>query len=621
MIPPVELTEAFADRLASLCAEARAHLAAEPERGAMKLADPNPQSEAWAWGVNVQIIGADGAVEPDPFGHAERMRMEMPPIPAPWSLYGHDPTLGTYADVLHHAEALAHRHAERLARELARCLDLVAEDVRAALNVPALVNAWPIEGSGLDGGDREALVFHVVGLIADLATGRRPLSDTEAWYGWAWGAGIDAERTRVSGPVPEGVAAWAGREPRTSSAPWRSLHGPLLVYRAELVARIELFALDAEREARRRVRELVDAPHAGEAHFAAVAGVLASYPDDALAIEARFSPSRCGEYAGRLWAEARRIFPITSGRVFRDPPPADEDAARETTAETPALRVDVDFAAELTRGDLRGKTAAAMLVGAVERLDLVDSPQVLIPGTERAPAGSLYALWLDEKEGAPRWLWQLTRELWLSVWKPALEEDRERTRRRGMYGGVSVLALAVNQAVTAVLDGNRTGELHGEQLILFAPDNREVGRIELARIDIRIHARLVALLAEAPPAVDALFTLALRRGFERWREMPRDGLGDGQLLIDGNRFKPYKKIPHTCIIKGDGKYASIAAASILAKTYRDEYMQQLHRAFPYYGWDKNKAYGTAMHREAIEKYGLCKYHRVSFNINPVNTHQ
>ena len=95
----------------------------------------------------------------------------------------------------------------------------------------------------------------------------------------------------------------------------------------------------------------------------------------------------------------------------------------------------------------------------------------------------------------------------------------------------------------------------------------------------------------------------------------------GQLLIDGNRFKPYKKIPHTCIIKGDGKYASIAAASILAKTYRDEYMQQLHRAFPYYGWDKNKAYGTAMHREAIEKYGLCKYHRVSFNINPNNTQQ
>jgi len=88
------------------------------------------------------------------------------------------------------------------------------------------------------------------------------------------------------------------------------------------------------------------------------------------------------------------------------------------------------------------------------------------------------------------------------------------------------------------------------------------------------------------------------------------------LLIDGNRFKPYKKITHHCIIKGDGKYASIAAASILAKTYRDEFMQKAHAAFPYYGWDKNKGYGTALHRKAIEDHGLCKYHRKSFNILP-----
>jgi len=93
----------------------------------------------------------------------------------------------------------------------------------------------------------------------------------------------------------------------------------------------------------------------------------------------------------------------------------------------------------------------------------------------------------------------------------------------------------------------------------------------------------------------------------------------GLLLVDGNRFKPYTNIPHECIIKGDGKYASIAAASILAKTYRDEYMQQLHKEFPYYGWDKNKAYGTDIHRKAIENYGLCKYHRKSFNINPGKT--
>jgi len=86
------------------------------------------------------------------------------------------------------------------------------------------------------------------------------------------------------------------------------------------------------------------------------------------------------------------------------------------------------------------------------------------------------------------------------------------------------------------------------------------------------------------------------------------------LLVDGNRFKQYKDIKHKCIIEGDGKYASIAAASILAKTYRDEYMQQLHNEFPHFGWNQNKGYGTAIHRKAIQEHGLCKYHRKSFNI-------
>ena len=86
------------------------------------------------------------------------------------------------------------------------------------------------------------------------------------------------------------------------------------------------------------------------------------------------------------------------------------------------------------------------------------------------------------------------------------------------------------------------------------------------------------------------------------------------LLIDGNRFKTYKTIAHECIIKGDGKYTSIAAASILAKTYRDDYMQNLHHQFPHYGWMQNKGYGTAFHRDAIDKYGLCSFHRKSFKI-------
>lgn len=88
------------------------------------------------------------------------------------------------------------------------------------------------------------------------------------------------------------------------------------------------------------------------------------------------------------------------------------------------------------------------------------------------------------------------------------------------------------------------------------------------------------------------------------------------LLVDGNRFKSYKKLPHQCIIKGDGIYASIAAASVLAKTYRDEYMENLHEKYQMYFWNKNKGYGTREHRSAIEVHGLCRYHRKSFNIWP-----
>lgn len=88
------------------------------------------------------------------------------------------------------------------------------------------------------------------------------------------------------------------------------------------------------------------------------------------------------------------------------------------------------------------------------------------------------------------------------------------------------------------------------------------------------------------------------------------------IIVDGNRFKPVKKIPHTCIIKGDSKYMSIAAASILAKTYRDEYMNQIHKEFPMYNWKQNKGYPTLEHREAIRKYGPTKYHRMSFRLLP-----
>lgn len=88
------------------------------------------------------------------------------------------------------------------------------------------------------------------------------------------------------------------------------------------------------------------------------------------------------------------------------------------------------------------------------------------------------------------------------------------------------------------------------------------------------------------------------------------------IIVDGNRFKPYNNIQHTCIIKGDSKYLSIAAASILAKTYRDAYMNLLHEEFPMYNWKQNKGYPTKEHRDAIRKYGVTKYHRLSFKLLP-----
>ena len=86
------------------------------------------------------------------------------------------------------------------------------------------------------------------------------------------------------------------------------------------------------------------------------------------------------------------------------------------------------------------------------------------------------------------------------------------------------------------------------------------------------------------------------------------------LLIDGNRFVKFGNIKHQCVVEGDGIYSSIAAASVLAKTYRDEYMAKLHDQYPHYNWKQNKGYGTKQHREAIREHGLCEHHRKSFNI-------
>lgn len=96
----------------------------------------------------------------------------------------------------------------------------------------------------------------------------------------------------------------------------------------------------------------------------------------------------------------------------------------------------------------------------------------------------------------------------------------------------------------------------------------------------------------------------------------RLGIKPSHLLIDGNRFQSYKGISYSCIIKGDGLYASIAAASILAKTHRDEYMRKLHRKYPEYSWIDNKGYPTEVHRQAIKQHGPTEYHRMSFRLYP-----
>ena len=92
-------------------------------------------------------------------------------------------------------------------------------------------------------------------------------------------------------------------------------------------------------------------------------------------------------------------------------------------------------------------------------------------------------------------------------------------------------------------------------------------------------------------------------------------LQPGLLLIDGNRFTPFKKVPHQCVIGGDGKYASIAAASILAKTYRDDFIKELHNKYPRYNWAQNKGYATKDHQTALNKFGPCRYHRKSFRLD------
>jgi ribonuclease HII len=186
-----------------------------------------------------------------------------------------------------------------------------------------------------------------------------------------------------------------------------------------------------------------------------------------------------------------------------------------------------------------------------------------------------------------------------------------------------------NELIEAGLDeagrGCLAGPVFAAAVILpknfFHPllnDSKQVNennRIELRTI-IEAEAEAFAVASVDNNEIDSINILrasfkAMHLSLDKLKKKPQ------LLLIDGNRFIKYKKIPHQCIIKGDATYTSIAAASILAKTYRDEYMLQMHEVYPHYNWAKNKGYGTAAHRDAIVKFGLTELHRKSFQCLPV----
>lgn len=162
-------------------------------------------------------------------------------------------------------------------------------------------------------------------------------------------------------------------------------------------------------------------------------------------------------------------------------------------------------------------------------------------------------------------------------------------------------------AAAVILPKNYTNELLNDSKQL-SQKQRNALRIEIER-----DALYYSVQAVSPQEIDQINILnasfkAMHMAIEQLHCQPE------LLLIDGNRFSPYFGIPHHCIVKGDGKYASIAAASILAKTYRDDFMHTLHEQYPEYGWDINKGYPTLKHRKAILNYGFTEHHRKTFKV-------
>lgn len=172
--------------------------------------------------------------------------------------------------------------------------------------------------------------------------------------------------------------------------------------------------------------------------------------------------------------------------------------------------------------------------------------------------------------------------------------------------GRGCLAGSVYAAAVILPDGYDNPSLNDSKRLSAAKRMR-------LRDEIVRDARAWAIGVVTPQEIDQInilraSILAMHRALDQLQVRPE------AIIVDGNRFLPYCDLPYTTIVKGDGKYQAIAAASILAKTYRDEYMERLAQEFPRYGWQSNKGYPTPQHREAIRQYGVTPYHRKSFDL-------
>lgn len=187
--------------------------------------------------------------------------------------------------------------------------------------------------------------------------------------------------------------------------------------------------------------------------------------------------------------------------------------------------------------------------------------------------------------------------------------DARRTEAGCDEAGRGCLAGAVFAAAVVFPPGYRNGDLN---------DSKQLGEEKryALRETIERDAAAWAIGIVEPEEIDRINILNASF-LAMHRAISKLGIRPEHLLVDGNRFNPYPGIPHTTIVKGDGKYLSIAAASILAKTYRDDYMKRLSLEYPEYGWDKNKGYPTKTHREAIRLHGITPYHRKTFRLLPL----